>query len=386
MKKLIHVHITVSFLILVVLFLAAIFTHRYSLAPVLVPANEAENAENEDVYMDISSSSKSFSERVVRKEKTKEKTRETITTGEVSLEKPATPKNTELGIWIWESPLQMSEARETEFLNEIAKNKMTVAYVTVDDYLDIASLSAGPDKDNAKEAYFDALADFVRNAHERGIQVDAEGGAKNWSMDENRWKGYALIDFVKEYNRSRPGAKVRNLQYDVEPYLLPAYETNKEEILLGFIEFIDESARRMQDVDAGFSVVIPHFYDAAQKWTPKVVYNGTEKHTFSHLLSVLEKKPRSDLIVMAYRNFFDGDNGVKKISEAEIQEASSGGFKTRIIVAQETGNVPPSYVTFYGRSRTELFQALSDIDNHFSPYRSFGGAAVHYVDSFLDLR
>lgn len=295
-------------------------------------------------------------------------------------------QNKEFGVWVWESPVQMSSKYAANVLRAASQNGMNAVYITIDNYLTIASLPPGAEKETSKQAYFDALSAFIVQANKLGIQVDVEGGAKDWALEENRWKGYALIDFVKEYNRKHPGAKIRNLQYDVEPYLLGSYEENKADILFGFIEFIDESSMRMKDVDAGFSAVIPHFYDSFQKWTPQITYNGNRKYTFSHLLAVLEKKPGSDLILMSYRNFFFGKNGTKELSEAEIKEAGSGGFKTRIIVAQETGDVSPSYVTFYGSSRGELFQALSDISGEFEIHRSFGGVAVHYIDPFLMLR
>ena len=88
---------------------------------------------------------------------------------------------------------------------------------------------------------------------------------------------------------------------------------------------------------------------------------------------------------MAYRNFFDDENGVRDISEAEIKEASEGDYTTSIVLAQETGNVSPGYVTFYDYPKSSLFDALGEIKNHFEGYDNFGGVAVHYFDSFLKM-
>lgn len=296
------------------------------------------------------------------------------------------PKGKEFGTWIWNSPKEMNDSYMSKIIHAVSENGMNSAYITIDDYLNISVLPEGKNKDDAKKSYFDALARLITLANKLGVAIDVEGGAKDWAIAQNRWKGYALIDFVKEYNQKYPSAKIRNFQYDVEPYLLSSYENNKASVLKTYIEFIDASAVRMQDSDAGFSVVIPHFYDAGQKWTPPISYGGKTTDTFSHLLDILNRKPNNTIIIMAYRNFFDGNNGTRQISEYEIKQASAGNNLTNIIVAQETGNVDPSYVTFYGFSRTEFLNNLNEIYSGFSSYSKFSGTASHYIDSFLALQ
>ena len=294
--------------------------------------------------------------------------------------------NQEYGVWVWESPIQMTSAKSEEMLRNAESNGFNVVYITIDDYLEISSLSEGTVKKTKKDAYFAALSRIIASAKSKGIAIDVEGGWRDWAITKNRWKGYALIDFVKEYNTKYPQAKIRGLQYDVEPYLLASYENNKAGALKPFVEFIDESAKRMQSVDAKFTIVIPHFYDSAQKWTPAITYNGVTKYTFTHLLDVLEKKKGSAIIIMAYRNTFAGNDGTEQLSKAEIQEASSGSYSTSIIVAQEVGNVEPGYVTFFGLSKSELLVNVNLIQTGFKSYLRFGGVAIHYLDPYLQLR
>jgi hypothetical protein len=142
----------------------------------------------------------------------------------------------------------------------------------------------------------------------------------------------------------------------------------------------------MKTVGGTFSVVIPHFYDSRQAWTPSISFGGKNAFAFTHLLDILQSKPGSTLIIMAYRNYFEGDGGTRELSAAELDEAASGGYATHIVVAQETGNVEPSYVTFYGLSKSDLAGALGDIRAAFSANKNFGGVAVHYLEPFLDLK
>lgn len=299
---------------------------------------------------------------------------------------PVVPKAVrEHGMWVWNFPSQMNTATGDAQMKALASYGFNAVYITIDDYLDIAVMPEGAAKESAKKAYFAQLAVFVQKANALGMQVDTEGGANNWAIEANRWKGFALIEATKEYNRAYPNAKVRGFQYDVEPYTLPDYETNKAVRLTEFVTFIDQSMSRLVGSDVQFSVVIPHFYDSAQAWTPTIAYGGKSVSTFTHLLSIMEKKPGGTILLMSYRDFFEGANGTRGISEVEIKEASVG-YSTNIIVSQETGNVEPDFVTFYGSSKTVVLDMLTTINTAFDSYSRYGGTATHYMDSFLEMK
>jgi hypothetical protein len=291
----------------------------------------------------------------------------------------------EQGIWIWNFPSQMLSSTADTQLKQLQANGFTVVYITIDDYLDIASMPAGTAKTAATQTYFSNLSKLVAKANALGMQVDAEGGWRDWARDTNRWKGFALIDMVKQYNAANPTTKLRGFQYDVEPYLLPEYETNKASILLDYVTFIDQSVQRLVGTNIKFSMAIPHFYDDAQAWTPSFAYNGKTTFAFNHLLSILEKAPGSTILLMSYRDTFNGTNGTRQISETEIKEASAG-YSTNVIVSQETGNVDPAYVTYYGGTKADVMNAISQIKTGLGSYSNYGGTAVHYMDSFLEMK
>lgn len=291
----------------------------------------------------------------------------------------------ELGIWIWNFPSEMNTVNGAANLQSLASYGFNTVYITIDDYLDIAAMPEGVSKDAAKAAYFAQLATFIQKANALGMKVDAEGGANDWAESQNHWKGFALIDAVKEYNALYPSQKLRGFQYDVEPHTLPDYETNKAVRLTEYVTFIDQSIQRLLGTDIMFTIVIPHFYDDVGKWTPAIAYNGTTAYTFNHLLTVLEKKPGSQMLIMAYRDFFDGANGTRDISEVEVKEASAG-YSTNIIIAQETGNVDPSFVTFYGSTKKTVLDMLQTIGTAYASYSRYGGTAVHYMDPFLGMK
>lgn len=291
----------------------------------------------------------------------------------------------EFGIWVWDSPMKMTSTQASKVIEISKKNGFNVIYLTVDDYLPIVSIRNSAERNRQKDVYMKTLSSFITAAHKAGIEVDVVVGDKDWAEPSNRWKGYAFIDFVREYNLTHPGSLIRGLQYDVEPYLLSSYEVDKRKELKAYVEFIEQSAIRMQTVPVQFSIVIPHFYDDIQNWTPDFTYNGVNAHTYKHLLKALEKKPKSTIIIMAYRNFFEENNGTKQISEVEVNEATKGKYSTRVIIAQETGDVNPGYVTFHDYPKVALFDSLNEISTYFGRYSNFGGVAVHYFDSFLKM-
>lgn len=294
-----------------------------------------------------------------------------------SIPSPVPPVSTvtkEYGLWVWESPMTMSTAYVDNMLAVASANGFNVVYITIDDALKVTDFTAYQKKLNA----------IILKANKKGIAVDVEGGWRDWAHVDKRENGYTLINFVKQYNAMYPTAKIRGLQYDVEPYLLSTYEDDKEGELLPFVEFIDESARLMTSVNASFSVVIPHFYDERQHWTPQFAYKGKTASAFTHLLDVLEQKPGSSLIIMSYRNFVDTTDGSRFLTEAEVREAQ--GSQTKIIAAQETGNTQPPYVTFYGLTKLDLLSAVQQLQTQLGVYSSFGGVAIHYLEPFVELK
>lgn len=291
----------------------------------------------------------------------------------------------EYGTWVWEPPTKISDRYLNTILNTAVTHGINVIYITIDDYLEIDALDDGTKKEAKKIEFSNALARFVRAANAKGIEVDAEAGWRDWAEPSERYKGYVLIDYAIAYNKAYPDAKLRGFQYDVEPYLLPTYEQNKTPHLLNFVEFIDQSMDRLVYSDLRFSVVIPHFYDAKQNWTPPVTFAGKTDYTFNHILRSLDRKAGSSIILMSYRNFAVGENGSIEISKVEVDTASTG-YRTQIIVGQETGNVEPYYVTFYGTSKLRYEEEVSLILGAFSKYSGFGGIAVHYIDPFISLK
>jgi len=289
----------------------------------------------------------------------------------------------EKGTWLWTPTLNLTPAYWNPIIAGAKKNGIRTIYLSLDSYLDIYVMPDGSEKEQKKKDFDRILEQFISAAHKNNIAVDAEGGWRNWAEPWNSYKAFALLEHVQEFNASH-AEKFRGFQYDIEPYLLDSYLQNKATVLRNFVDLVNETVAQMQGSDLRFSVVIPDFYDGASGETPRFFYGWRYTYAFNHLLNVLERRPGSSILVMAYRNFSKGPDGSIEISKDEIQTAND--YHTKIVVAQETGDVPPPYITFAGTSPSYLTAQIRDIEKEFSHNKSYNGIALHYINSLLELK
>lgn len=310
-----------------------------------------------------------------------------FTTWKLNFQVGTNDEREEHGAWVWTPTLQITPEYAETILTGLQAEGVNAVYLSIDSYLDVYAMEEGLDKYLLTEKFSKILNDFIARAEDKGIAVDAEAGWRNWAEEGHTYKAYIIVGYVKDFNQ-RFDNKFRGFQYDVEPYLLDEYRRDNEgkrAVLSRFNKLMDQTAEYLKDSDLKFSVVIPHFYDRKDRQTPKFSYAGREDYAFKHLLEILEKKPGSEVIIMSYRNFTYGQDGSLYISRNEMETARQGGFKTNIILAQETGDVPPGYITFYGTSKERLRQETEKLREAFGSNPTFAGMAIHYANAFLSL-
>jgi len=291
----------------------------------------------------------------------------------------------EYGSWIWTPIMQMTPEYMEQILSGAKANGIDTMYLSVDSYLDIFVMKDGREKENLDNKFSEILEDFITRANQKGIAVDAEAGWRNWAEEGNQYKAFAVVNFVKNFNETHKN-KFRGFQYDVEPYLLDSYKKDKESILKKFVALVDQTEHFLEKSDLRFSVVVPDFYDEKDELTPVFSYNENKGAIFKHLLNILDRRPNNSIIVMSYRNLALGEDGSIQISQNEMQTANSGKYQTKIIIAQETGDVPPPYITFHDTSKKHFDRQVNILRNAFDSNPNFGGIAVHYVNAFLALK
>lgn len=302
-----------------------------------------------------------------------------------STTKIPTSDNQEVGVWEWTDVESMSSADMQSIVQKASQNGFNVIYLTIDHYLDLYYENNSTQRTQDVAEYSSTLESFVSLASKYGIAVDAEAGWRDWGETAQRQKAVDVLSYVAQFNASEP-VKIRGMQYDIESYLLPQYTNNQATILTDYVGLADILQKQASAAGIPLTLVLPHFYDAVQQWTPEITYNGVTDYTFNQLLVILGRNPGNRMIIMAYRNTAEGDNGAIALAQTEVQTASAANNGTKIIVAQETGNVTPSYVTFYSTSRSDLFNQITAINSAFANQSAYAGIAIDYLDPFLALK
>lgn len=295
------------------------------------------------------------------------------------------PTVKERGSWIWTPTLLMTSDYIDSIVNGAKENKINVLYVSIDSYLDIFSMPKGTERNTKKQLFVENLSYLIKKANQANIQVEAEAGWQNWAEPGNEYKGLVIVNFVKSFNEKNQ-YKFRGFQYDVEPYLLPRFENEPESVLKNFLGLIEKTQNFIGEDDLRFSVVIPDFYDEGDGMIPNLFYRGKKASAFKHLLSILDKKENGSVIIMSYRNFAEGPDGSIEVTRNELNTALKGKHRTSLIIAQETANVPPPYITFHNTSKQHLEEQIKIIDQVFGKYKNFGGFAIHHINSLLALK
>jgi hypothetical protein len=294
-------------------------------------------------------------------------------------------KSREYGTWLWTPTLQMTPDYIQNILQGAKENNLNTIYLSVDSYLDIYMMEEGQEKDKQYKNFVSILNSFIEEANSFGIAVDALSGWSNWAEEGHTYKPIAILNFVKDFNQTQK-SKFRGFQYDIEPYLLPEFQKNESLVLQNFLNLIQKSLNMLEDSDLKFSVVIPDFYDEKDGLTSRFMFNGEVDYVFKHLVRILDQKSGSAIILMSYRNKAIGDDGTIEISMNEVETLDQGFHKTKLIIAQETGDVPPPYITFHNTSKEDLKREVTLIENLMKNYPNFGGIAYHYANSFLSLK
>ena len=158
----------------------------------------------------------------------------------------------ELGAWEWTPADQMTPAQMQTAVSDAAENHFNAIYLTVDDELTATDV----------QTYEQAVGEFLSLAAAQGIRVDAESGWRDWGEPQNQSKAYQIMSFVAAYNASH-AIKFRGVQYDIEPYLLPQYDSDEADVLTQYVQLIDGLVAADKQYLLPLTIDVPDFYDSA---------------------------------------------------------------------------------------------------------------------------
>jgi len=167
-----------------------------------------------------------------------------------------------------------------------------------------------------------------------GVQVDALDGDPRYVLPRNRAGVLATVARVAEANLRLPAREhFHGVHYDVEPYLVPGYQSpRREEILDGYVGLVTAVSRAAHaaGLTAGFDV--PFWLGAPDEVTGKqlvATLDGVRRRVLDEVVSVAD-----EITVMDYRTFAWGPDGGVVHALDDLHAAAAAGV--RVFVGVET--------------------------------------------------
>jgi hypothetical protein len=247
-------------------------------------------------------------------------------------------------------------------------DRMHSAGVT-DLYIDITRAVTYLRQDPAAVApYLRSLGRLLVNATKRDIRIHALFGDPNWSTTDRQAPDDALA-IVKRFERQE-GKPLAGVQFDVEPWGLSTWPTNKADYLASYLSFVGEvsSSFRSSALPGSLGFAVPYWFDGTTEALP----DGSVP--LVSILKSLDSVAQPYIVVMAYRNHATGTNGSIELMAPSLALAEHSNVA--VIAGQELGDVQPPSTTYHARSAADLNQALAQLREALQRSDAFSGIAV----------
>lgn len=284
-----------------------------------------------------------------------------------------------LGMWVWQ-PQWVAEPVEQDrliaFCTQHGLNRLLVQI-----HMEKGSVeAAAPVLQHQKQ-----LRRFLKLANEAGIQVEALDGEIDMGRAVNHAKSLAILDGVLEFNRTQPpGARFAGMHYDIEPYVLPQWNTEHRRALMRecllLYQFAHAKLAR-EDPPMELGASIPFWYDHLVSDTNScmVEFRGARKNFQQHI------QDHTDYVaIMSYRRHAEGENSITYHVKNEM--AYGGRIGKKVCAALETIELHETPdLTFHGLSPEELWLQKNRVDELLQDEPGYGGIMIHDYQGFRRL-
>ncbi len=122
--------------------------------------------------------------------------------------------------WLWDTGLIVRE--KVNVVTFMKTNGVNLLYLQIDPSIDAASYKA-----------------FIQELGLSGTKVYALSGDPHWVLSEQRSNITKTVDWVRAYNAgAAEGEKFAGVQMDIEPYLLPEWNTDRNGMIQNWMDAI----------------------------------------------------------------------------------------------------------------------------------------------------
>jgi hypothetical protein len=266
------------------------------------------------------------------------------------------PSNKVKATWLWNTSLISTLDGRNSVLQFAKEQQISRIYLQVN-------------PGTAKSAY----GAFIKAASAAGIQIHALDGAPDWIMPEKRQRITDTVNWVKTYNNSVTAQeRFTGIQVDIEPYVLPDWNTNREATVTRWLEAITLFATETKkDSVLNTNAALPF-------WLDEVTVTGNGGGSLIEAMM----NQLDEVTLMSYR---DQAQALVEITSNKLTLGDRLGKK--VFVAVETNPTSePAYITFYEEGRAKMELELAAVDNSLKVHSSYAGIAVHDYAGWRNLK
>lgn len=259
--------------------------------------------------------------------------------------------------WLWNTSEIIEDS--DDIISFLVKNKVKVLYLQIDC--------------NLENIYY---KDFISKATKNNIIVQALDGSPTWVSEDGKTLQNTFFDWLTKYQKtSSSNEQFGGVHLDVEPYCNSQYLTNPNKIITEYQNFLLNAKKICKKLHLNLGIDIPFWFNEVQHNT--IYGNGNlAEWIFKNIKTVS---------IMAYRDTAIGDNGINKIAETEMNLCKK--YNVKATIAVESGNVPDTpYITFFEEGQSYMYNQLNDVYLNYSTNSSFSGFAIHYLDSWRNMK
>lgn len=259
--------------------------------------------------------------------------------------------------WLWDT--QEIVTSSDQIISFLVKSKVNVLYLQINYDIKI--------EDYKK---------FIKKASSHNISVQALDGSPTWISDMGNSSQKTLFNWLSNYQKKATSVeRFKGVHIDVEPYLNSEYNTNPTKVIEKYQDSLSYAIKTSKSLKLTLSVDIPF-------WFNQIQYNN--KYGKGVLAEWIIKKV-NEVVIMAYRDSAYGDNGIIKIVQKNMDIAKK--YNTKLIIGVETGESGEgNNITFFEEGHKYMMDELKQVSDYYKSSKNFGGFAIHYVDSWMNMR
>ncbi len=259
-------------------------------------------------------------------------------------------------MWVWKTdPVNNMIARTAllDFCDRTAVNTI---------YLYFGEIST-------EKSYLDKLAQFLEEAHKRGVRVEALTGNPTWVLSENHQLTLDWIKSFLEFNKGRKKeSRFDGVHLDIEPYLLSEWVSDRESIKRQHIELLKKCRQLIDSYGKNFSIglAVPIFFDKEE--------NGA-----------YERRILENVDYFALMDYYNDANNIIKNGKTHLEIAKE--MKKKIFIGVETQDLISMHQglrrnTFFGEGWDLMEMSLDKTAKAFKKNPAFGGFGIHCYESY----